>query len=68
MEEGTAGFETGETTSLAEVTRTLKEFLEKSPLGEFEARLGMLKSFHCQTIYHYNEVSNDGSPTQGRFI
>ncbi|XP_056015325.1 midasin-like isoform X2 [Ostrea edulis] len=45
------------TTSLTEVTRTLKEFLERSTLGEFEARLGMLRSFHCQTVYYCSEDS-----------
>lgn len=53
------------TTSLTEVTRTLKEFLERSTLGEFEARLGMLRSFHCQTVYYCSEDSLNKS-TQGR--
>ncbi|KAK3098216.1 hypothetical protein FSP39_017284 [Pinctada imbricata] len=33
-----------------EVMKTLKEFMEQSTLGEYEARLGMLRAFHCHMI------------------
>ncbi|XP_062606102.1 midasin-like, partial [Saccostrea cucullata] len=50
---------------LSEVMRTLKEFMERSNLGEFEARLGMLKSFHCQTMYLCTEATEGGTGSQG---
>lgn len=53
--------------SFAEVPRALKEFLERSSLGEFEARLGILRSFHCHAMYLGTEDSVDRKPAyQGR--
>uniref|UniRef100_A0A8W8MR76 Midasin n=1 Tax=Magallana gigas TaxID=29159 RepID=A0A8W8MR76_MAGGI len=48
--------------SFAEVPRALKEFLERSSLGEFEARLGILRSFHCHAMYLGTEDSVDRKP------
>lgn len=50
--------------SFAEVPRALKEFLflERSSLGEFEARLGILRSFHCHAMYLGTEDTVDRKP------
>ena len=53
--------------TLPGLTRSLKELMERSPLGEFEARLQMLRSFHCHTLYLYPEDSGKERPvTRGR--
>ena len=53
--------------TLPGLTRSLKELMERSPLGEFEARLQMLRSFHCHTLYLYPEDSGEERPvTRGR--
>ena len=34
----------------ADVIKTFKQFMEQSSLGEFNTRLDMLLSFHCQMV------------------
>lgn len=45
--------------SFVEVSRVLKEFLERFFLGEFEVRLGILRFFYCYVMYLGIEDSVD---------
>ncbi|XP_061171072.1 midasin-like [Saccostrea echinata] len=63
QEEGVENLETEER-DMSEVMGTLKEFMERSNLGEFEARLGMLRSFHCQTMYLCTEATEGRTQSQ----
>ncbi|XP_062617958.1 midasin-like [Saccostrea cucullata] len=65
QQEETSEDSDSEEKDLSEVMRTLKEFMERSNLGEFEARLGMLKSFHCQSMYLCTEAKEGGTQSQG---
>ena len=44
----------------ADVIKTFKQFMEQASLGEFNTRLDMLLSFHCQL------VSMETSPKLGQ--
>ena len=57
----TAATENGDKVkSDADVIKTFKQFMEQSSLGEFNTRLDMLLSFHCQL------VSMETSPKLGQ--
>ena len=51
--------ESNETHSKEEVIKTLQKFMEQSTLGEFEARLDILFSFHCHVV-HLSQTSQRG--------
>jgi midasin len=43
--------------STQELVKTFQKFMEQSSLGEFEARLNILFTFHCHVVHLQQAVS-----------
>lgn len=48
-------------TDVAELLKSLKQFMENSTMGEYSARLDILLAFHCHL------VNMEASPNRGQF-